>query len=45
LRCSQKERLLVESSILSGVMSTVILVLTIYHNAKVLYKLDKTRKD
>ncbi|MFT9598306.1 hypothetical protein [Mesobacillus sp.] len=45
LRSSQKERLLVGSSILSGVMSNVILGLTIYHNAKVQFKLDELRKD
>jgi hypothetical protein len=45
LRSSQKDRLLVGSSILSGVMSTVILGMTIYHNAKVQNKLDELRKD
>ncbi|WP_176167329.1 hypothetical protein [Mesobacillus jeotgali] len=45
VRNTQKERLLVGSSIVSSVMSTVILGLTIYHNAKVQKKLDTLRKD
>ncbi|MBT2636798.1 hypothetical protein [Bacillus sp. ISL-39] len=45
MKNTQKDRLLVGSSIISGVMSTVILGLTIYHNAKVQSKLDEIRKD
>lgn len=45
LKSTNKDRLLVGSSIVSGVMSTVILGLTIYHNARVQNKLDEIRKD
>ncbi|NKE03899.1 hypothetical protein [Mesobacillus selenatarsenatis] len=45
MKSTNKDRLLVGSSIVSGVMSTVILGLTIYHNARVQNKLDEIRKD
>ena len=45
MKSTQKDRLLVGSSIVSGVMSSIILGLTIYHNAKVQNKLDEIRKD
>ncbi len=45
MKSTQKDRLLFGSSIVSSIASTVILGLTIYHNAKVQNKLDEIRKD
>ncbi|MBT2681793.1 hypothetical protein J7E38_22805 [Bacillus sp. ISL-35] len=45
MKSTQKDRLLVGSSLVSRVVSTVILGLTIYHNAKVQNKVDAIRTD